>query len=516
MKERVTWLIVVKNGMPYLPETLASIEKQDYKNWEVLVADNGSTDETVEELKKWIPHRLPGKYFINPVLGLGALRAHLVEQATTEFCAIIDADDINCSERLEQQMNFLIQHPEVGAVGSQMYYINAEGLVQQDRYVVPQHHDDIVHMLLVQNSIAQPSVLFRRSAVLSVGNYQDVPIEDYDLWLRLSVQHKLANLDQSLVYYRLHDKSTTQQQIQKNQLTSIIDNCIQRNASLVFGCTANEARLLRQKEHPFAVWLLYKIIHHLNKTQGGSFIQRIRSNSFLWTVNQLISTRDISSQAIINLLRYHPLALRSKLSRGIKFFKPYIPGLPYLFHRFSSFRQSEQHTWEKQFYRWLSELNQKESFLHPSIDFVIKSDLTRIEIGSGCHVDRDCSIWISQDQGADSKLTIKQKTYIGRNTYLGVFQPITIGESVLIGAYSYLISANHRYERRDIPIREQGFTGAPILIEDDVWVGTHVVILPGVTIGKGAIIAAGSVVNKDVPAYEIWGGVPAKFLKMRP
>ena len=64
-----------------------------------------------------------------------------------------------------------------------------------------------------------------------------------------------------------------------------------------------------------------------------------------------------------------------------------------------------------------------------------------------------------------------------------------------------------------VPIYYQGYIGDPICIEDEVWIGTHVIVLPGVTIGKGAIIAAGSVVNKNVPAYEIWGGSPARFLQ---
>ncbi|NJK38233.1 MAG: acyltransferase [Oscillatoriales cyanobacterium RM1_1_9] len=105
--------------------------------------------------------------------------------------------------------------------------------------------------------------------------------------------------------------------------------------------------------------------------------------------------------------------------------------------------------------------------------------------------------------------------YLGRNVYLGVYQPLTIGQNSLIGAYSYLITANHRFENPDIPIRLQGYTGASIQIGQDVWLGCHVVILPGVTVGDGAVIAAGAVVNKNVPAYEVWGGVPARKLRER-
>lgn len=131
-------------------------------------------------------------------------------------------------------------------------------------------------------------------------------------------------------------------------------------------------------------------------------------------------------------------------------------------------------------------------------------------------MESDVQIWIASDEGAEPKLDIKNRVFIGRNTFIGVFKPISIGDNTIIGAYSYIISANHCYESREVPIRDQGFTGAPIVIEDDVWLGTHVVVLPGVTIGKGAIIAAGAVVNKDVPSYEIWGGIPAKFIKLRP
>ena len=107
-------------------------------------------------------------------------------------------------------------------------------------------------------------------------------------------------------------------------------------------------------------------------------------------------------------------------------------------------------------------------------------------------------------------------TFVGFGTYLGAYKPVRIGQRVLIGARCYIISGGHAYARRDIPITEQGFVGAAIVIEDDAWLGAHVVVLPGVTIGCGAIIGAGSVVTRDVPAWEVWAGVPAKFLKVRP
>ena len=106
--ERVTWLIPVLNGMPYISETLASIEAQTYQNWEVLVWDNGSTDGTLEELEKWIPTRLPGRIITGEPLSLGDSLARMVEECKTELCARIDADDINLPERLEKQVAFFL------------------------------------------------------------------------------------------------------------------------------------------------------------------------------------------------------------------------------------------------------------------------------------------------------------------------------------------------------------------------------------------------------------------------
>lgn len=92
---------------------------------------------------------------------------------------------------------------------------------------------------------------------------------------------------------------------------------------------------------------------------------------------------------------------------------------------------------------------------------------------------------------------------------------ITIGDYVHTGTNVVMLGFNHGFYTRDIPTKEQDYMDAPIVIGDDVWIGTGAIILAGVTIGKGAIIASGAVVNNDVPEYAIVGGVPAKVLKYR-
>jgi maltose O-acetyltransferase len=98
-------------------------------------------------------------------------------------------------------------------------------------------------------------------------------------------------------------------------------------------------------------------------------------------------------------------------------------------------------------------------------------------------------------------------------SYVGT---VKIGRDVMIGEELIAISRNHEFSSTETPMRTQGFQkDQPITIEDDVWIGTRVTILPGVIVGKGSIVGAGSVVTKNVPPYAIVAGNPAKLIRKR-
>ncbi len=106
---------------------------------------------------------------------------------------------------------------------------------------------------------------------------------------------------------------------------------------------------------------------------------------------------------------------------------------------------------------------------------------------------------------------IGDRTRIGlSNTIIG---PVTIGNDVRLAQNVVLSGLNHDYESIDAPIHEQGVSTKPIIVEDESWIGANVVVVPGVTIGKHSIVAAGSVVTKRVPPYSVVGGNPARVLK---
>lgn len=92
---------------------------------------------------------------------------------------------------------------------------------------------------------------------------------------------------------------------------------------------------------------------------------------------------------------------------------------------------------------------------------------------------------------------------------------LEIGEDVLIGPNTIIVAANHGYQRRDEPINEQPISREGIQIGDDVWIGANCSVLDGVTIGDGAVIAAGSVVTDSVPEYAVAAGAPAEVVGSR-
>ena len=106
-------------------------------------------------------------------------------------------------------------------------------------------------------------------------------------------------------------------------------------------------------------------------------------------------------------------------------------------------------------------------------------------------------------------LIIGHDSGLGENCRIGA--GVKIGNNVMMGPDVIICTQNHKYTRETY----EGFVRRPVVIGDNVWIGYRVIILPGVTIGRNAIIGAGAVVTKDIPAYAIAGGVPAKVLKMR-
>lgn len=134
----------------------------------------------------------------------------------------------------------------------------------------------------------------------------------------------------------------------------------------------------------------------------------------------------------------------------------------------------------------------------------------RIEIGRNCLI-HPCAMLLPYD----GFIKLGDECSVNPYSVLYGHGGLTIGNYVRIATHAVLVPANHVYSDPDTPITLQDVTQEGIVIEDDVWVGSHVTILDGVHIGRGSVIAAGSVVTKDVMPYTVVAGVPAKPIKKR-
>lgn len=116
-------------------------------------------------------------------------------------------------------------------------------------------------------------------------------------------------------------------------------------------------------------------------------------------------------------------------------------------------------------------------------------------------------------------IEVGNDVFIGPGAYFSSITKITIGNKVMFGPFVTIIGGDHNTSQIGkymFDVNEKlPENDLPIIIEDDTWIGARVAILKGVTIGRGSIVAAGSVVTKDVPAYSITAGIPAKTIKMR-
>lgn len=137
-----------------------------------------------------------------------------------------------------------------------------------------------------------------------------------------------------------------------------------------------------------------------------------------------------------------------------------------------------------------------------------------IRIGAGFSCWRGTSLSAAER----GELTLGNHVSLNANVMLSAANggTIRIGNDVLIGPHVVVRASDHAFGRRDIPIRTQGHTAATIVIEDDVWLAAQVTVVGGVRIGRGAIVAAGAVVTRDVAPYTIVGGVPARMIGERP
>jgi glycosyltransferase involved in cell wall biosynthesis len=204
---RVSVVMAVYNAAKYLRESVDSILSQTFRDLELIVVNDASTDASAEILQAFDDPRIRViTHATNQ--GAAASRNDALAAARGDFVAIMDADDISAPSRLEVQVSFLDSHPDVALVGCAVYdNIDDQGSTLHTSHL-PEDNDAIQRTLVERWCFLHPSIMFRKEVYEQVGGYRNEfePAEDHDFILRVLDRHKAHNLPVKLVRYRINPK----------------------------------------------------------------------------------------------------------------------------------------------------------------------------------------------------------------------------------------------------------------------------------------------------------------------
>ena len=301
IKPEVSVIMSVYNGADYIDAAIKSILSQTFKNFEFIIVNDGSTDDSLARIKSYNDKRITLIDQDNMGLVLSLNRA--IDISKAKIIARQDADDLSEKDRLEKEFKILNESPEVVLLGSSITTIDESSKIMNVHKVLL-NDAELKQELLFRSPFAHGSVMFRKTTFISSGGYieSDWPAEDYGLWLRMSKYGKFINIDSPLYKYRENTSGISA----KNQNSQI------RAKERI----QNTAWMQRKK-------LINNLIHtnnYLNLEMGEFRIERITSN-LLDSLGKSFSTLKLLTSCKIvkiivmdkNLFRKSTRILLSKL-----------------------------------------------------------------------------------------------------------------------------------------------------------------------------------------------------------
>lgn len=269
---KVSVLMAAYNSNPELLKlSVLSVINQTFKDFEFIIVDDGSKN-PIEPVVRKISDDERIVVYRKENSGLGSSLTYGIQKAEGEYIARIDDDDLMTPNRLEQQVKYLDEHPEVSCVGGHMYFYNKKRYVPYRRF--PLKHEEIVRSMLSRKwAMAHSALMYRKDSVIKAGCYRLKGTgEDLDLILQLSLVGKLANLDEYLIYYHMStgSLSSTNSQLYGHQFAfqeykksseypkyaSIVDNSL----SII------ETEMEENKKRiPWKRWGIIKYMHFFGK-----------------------------------------------------------------------------------------------------------------------------------------------------------------------------------------------------------------------------------------------------------
>jgi len=236
MGELVSVIMPVYNAQGYVDKAINSLLAQTYKDLEIIIVDDGSTDGSFDICKEFSQKDERIKVFKNESnLGVVKTRNRLLQMAKGKYIALQDSDDISCSHRIRKQVEYLNLNHDVGMVGAQAVTIDERG-VKKGRWYFDTDPERLSLRLFFHSPFLTSSVMIRKSTLgEDLFSEKFTVAEDYDLYCRLSLKSRVSNLSDYLVKYRIHSKGLSKKQSKLMEPLSIevIQNFIKQKGLVI-------------------------------------------------------------------------------------------------------------------------------------------------------------------------------------------------------------------------------------------------------------------------------------------
>ena len=223
---KISVIMSVYNGEKYLREAIESILNQTFTDFEFIIVNDGSTDDTLEIIQSYNDERIK---IINNEQNIGLTKSlnKALKQAKGKYIARQDADDVSLPNRFEEQIKYLEEHSEIAVLGTSKYVINKDGKILRKVIAL----SDPGKILFNDNAFTHGSVMLKKAVVDKLGYYNELfrYSQDYELWLRIVKHYKVSNLTQPLYKLRSHEENIRVTNVEEAMLYHLLAQKLANN-----------------------------------------------------------------------------------------------------------------------------------------------------------------------------------------------------------------------------------------------------------------------------------------------
>ncbi|URZ06308.1 glycosyltransferase [Clostridium felsineum] len=284
----ISVIMPVYNSEKYLRNAIESVLSQTYKNFEFIITNDGSTDNSINIINEYA--KLDDRIIVvsRKNRGLVYTLNEAINLAKGEYIVRMDADDICIPERLEKQINFFKEHKDIDILGTQVktfgdvspeIKIRDENKLNRTFDIGKSNRETIINYWYC---LAHPSIMLKKSILNKLKGYRNFKSEDLDLWLRaIKAKLNIYKLNEKLIYFRLHDDSKTKVDNKNNEglkdgikikLMDVFENKIEDDFKYIIWGASNGGKATKEVVDKY--FKKSKCVGFIDKFKAGEFLNR--------------------------------------------------------------------------------------------------------------------------------------------------------------------------------------------------------------------------------------------------